>query len=437
VELYDINLPDNMTEGLPRPRQPKEQPAGPRPELPTREVFKLPSQAILDGIWQGQIKDPNAMRAYVLRQRTEFLQAHPDREAELDGPGEIGRWHRLVYSDTAEEYRGLAALCDREVHGRTAGLTASQLDEPANLHGVVGFSLMADLWRTRADKEASERPTAGQPEPPRIRPHENQSPQTLGERPNYDRRHDYEVLDGINSGKFTETEAVHVYVRKSLQSLRDLYTGDELQAHEAEYAEVVMGEPQAMIHFSLTQAQEYLCEGAPAAVSLATTRSQPAGTRWPDASLRWRHRAVRTRTRKSQRSPKRFVKSVRWPSVGADLQTYFPVAGFVRSTARFFRLYLATSLHHYAACAQSAAPLVRVLLLPPGRRRPRPRLRLPPGHHSQRLFSGYCYTIVTGPLPRLQHQASNTYAHTSDHRSSRLAPEASWSSRNLSPALRA
>jgi len=134
-----------MTEELPKPLQPKEQQAGPRPELPTRELFKLPSQAILDGIWQGQIKDPNAMRAYVLRQRTEFLQAHPDRESELDGPGEIGRWHRLVYSDTADEYRGLAALCDREVHRRTTGLTASQLDEPANLHGVVRFSLMADL----------------------------------------------------------------------------------------------------------------------------------------------------------------------------------------------------------------------------------------------------------------------------------------------------
>src|SRR5215213_1861376 len=151
-----------MTEALPKPVQLKEQQAGPRPELPTREVFKLPSQTILNGIWQGQIKDPNAIRAYVLRQRTEFLQAHPDRESALDGPGEIGRWHRLVYSDTADEYCGLAALCDREVHRRTAGLTASQLDEPANLHGVVRFSLMADLWRTRAEQvaasEAAERP---------------------------------------------------------------------------------------------------------------------------------------------------------------------------------------------------------------------------------------------------------------------------------------
>jgi hypothetical protein len=256
-----------MTEGIPKPIQPKEQQPGPRPELPIREVFKLPSQAILNGIWQGQIKDPNAMRAYVLRQATEFLQAHPDRESELDGPGEIGRWHRLVYSDTADEYRGLAALCDREVHQRTAGLTASQLDERANLHGVVRFRLMADLWRTRAEQteanEAPEQPVSGRPELPRVRPHEIQSPQTPEERPNYDRLQDYEVLDGINTGKFTETEAVHVYVRKSLESLRELYEGEELQGQEAEYAEVIFGEPQAMIRFCLGRATEHLGDGAP------------------------------------------------------------------------------------------------------------------------------------------------------------------------------
>jgi hypothetical protein len=282
-----------MTEGLPKPVQPKEQQAGPRPELPTREIFKLPSQAILDGIWQGQIKDPNAIRAYVLRQRTEFLQTHPDREAELDGPGEIGRWHRLVYSDTAGEYQGLAALCDREVHGRTAELTAAQLDEPANLHGVVRFSLMADLWRTRAEKEAPERPAAGQLEPPRIRPHEVQSPHTPEERPNYDRLQDYEVLDGINSGKFTETDTVHVYVRKSLQSLRELYTGGELQAHEAEYAEVVLGEPQPMIHFCLTQAQEHLGEGAPAAA--VSPGNYKIASRWYAMAGRFAEEAAQSR----------------------------------------------------------------------------------------------------------------------------------------------
>jgi hypothetical protein len=282
-----------MTEEISKPIQLKEQQAGPRPELPAREVFKLPSQAILDGIWQGQIKDPNAMRAYVLRQRTEFLQSHPDRESELDGPGEIGRWHRLVYSDTADEYRGLAALSDREVHRRTAGLTAPQLDEPANLHGVVRFSLMADLWRTRAEKEASERPTAGQLDLPRIRPHENQSPQTPGEQPSYNRLQDYEVLDGINSGKFTETEAVHVYVKKSLQSLRELYTGDELQAHEAEYAEVVLGEPRAMIHFCLTQAQEHLGEGAPAAA--VSPGNYKIASRWYAMAGRFAQEAAQSR----------------------------------------------------------------------------------------------------------------------------------------------
>jgi hypothetical protein len=286
-----------MTEGLPKPLQLKEQQAGPRPELPTREVFKLPSQAILEGIWQGQIKDPNAMRAYVLRQRTEFLQAHPDREAELDGPGEIGRWHRLVYSDTADEYRGLAALCDREVHQRTAGLTASQLDESDNLHGVVRFSLMADLWRTRAEQvaasEAPEQPVSRRPKLPRIIPHEVQRPQAFGKKPNYDRLQDYEVLDGINTGKFTETDAVHVYVRKSLQSLRELYKGEELQAHEDEYAGVVSGEPQAVIHFCLTQAREHLGDGAPAAA--VSPGNYEVAARWYAMAGRFAEEAARGR----------------------------------------------------------------------------------------------------------------------------------------------
>ena len=93
-----------MTEGDSKPPQPIERNTGPAPEMPLREVHKLPSTAILDGIYAGRIHNPEALRAYVLRQRTEFLQAHPGRESELDGPGEIGRWHRLVYSDTADEY---------------------------------------------------------------------------------------------------------------------------------------------------------------------------------------------------------------------------------------------------------------------------------------------------------------------------------------------
>src|SRR5687768_112440 len=89
-----------MTEGNPKPSEPIIENAGPAPEMPLREVHKLPSQVILDGIHAGRIRHPEALRGYFLRRRTEFLQAHPDREGELDGPGEFGRGHRLVYSDT-------------------------------------------------------------------------------------------------------------------------------------------------------------------------------------------------------------------------------------------------------------------------------------------------------------------------------------------------
>jgi hypothetical protein len=86
-----------MTERNPQPSQPIERNTGPTPDMPLRGVYKLPSQAILEGIWQGRIRNPEAMRGYFLSRRNEFLRAHPHRADELDGPGETGRWERLVY----------------------------------------------------------------------------------------------------------------------------------------------------------------------------------------------------------------------------------------------------------------------------------------------------------------------------------------------------
>src|SRR4051794_9237876 len=86
---------------IPKP-QPGKQEQGPRPELPLREVYKLGSQAILDGIYQGRIGNPEALRAYFIRQRTEFLQEHPDGEAALDRP----RAHRPVAWSRALRHRG-------------------------------------------------------------------------------------------------------------------------------------------------------------------------------------------------------------------------------------------------------------------------------------------------------------------------------------------
>src|SRR4051794_19470333 len=122
-----------MTE-VPKP-QPRKQETGPTPELPLREVYKLGSQAILDGIYARRIGNPEALRAYFIRQRTEFLQQHPDGEATLDKPGPIGRWHGLVHSDTVEEYTGLASFAESEVHRRNAGLTEDQTNNPGTPSG--------------------------------------------------------------------------------------------------------------------------------------------------------------------------------------------------------------------------------------------------------------------------------------------------------------
>src|SRR5688572_3199682 len=153
-----------MTEGESQPKVPFERNTVPTPEMPLGEVHKLPSNAIPDGIYAGRIRNPEAVRAYFLRQRTEFLEANPDRGDELDEPGEIGRWHRLVYSDTADEYTGLAAFCDSEIYRRGIGRSGPQLDDPSQLQGVADFRRMAETWRQRAAR-LTETESESQPVP--------------------------------------------------------------------------------------------------------------------------------------------------------------------------------------------------------------------------------------------------------------------------------
>src|SRR4051812_22390332 len=115
-----------MTEGSPKPLQQNERHVRPAGEMPLHDVFSLPGPKILDGIWQGRIQNPLAMRGYFLSRRNEFLRAHPDRADELDGPGEIGQWERLVYSNTAKEGNAFAAFCDSEIQRRSAALPDAQ-----------------------------------------------------------------------------------------------------------------------------------------------------------------------------------------------------------------------------------------------------------------------------------------------------------------------
>ena len=276
--------------------------------MPIDEVFKLPSQAILEGIWQGRIRNPEAMRGYFLSRRNEFLRAHPHRADELDGPGEIGRWERLVYSNTAAEGNAFAAFCDSEIHRRSAGLTDAQLDSPAQLQGVANLRQMAGSWHQRATRLVDTEPDLhGQtnpsdttsvspqwtPEATPDMPELTPASQNVRQQPDYVRMMDYEVLDGINNGSLTSTEAVHVFVSKSLDSVRGLYDGEELQEKETEYAEVIYGEPQDMIRFCLTQASGHTAYGAPGApVSPANYK---IASRWYGMAGRFAQEAAQSR----------------------------------------------------------------------------------------------------------------------------------------------
>src|SRR4051812_23426603 len=287
-----------MTE-VPQP-QPRRQETGPTPEPPLREVYKLGSQAILDGIYTGRIGNPEALRAYFIRQRTEYLQGRPDGEAALDRPGPISRRHGLVHSDTVEEYAGLASFAESEVHRRTAGLPESQADNPTHLRGVANFRRIAGVWRQRAIRLSEDEPQSKhvpRPEPTVdmtvATPDLTVDTAAATQRRDYSRLQDYEVLHGINSGEFTETEAVHVYIRKSLESLRELYEGEELHQEEADYAEVVFGEPQAMIGFCLSRATEHLGDSAPP--DAVSPGNYEVAARWYAMAGRFAQEAARRR----------------------------------------------------------------------------------------------------------------------------------------------
>src|SRR4051794_27323720 len=123
-----------MKEGLLPPTEERE------PDGTLEAISVLPSGDILDGMYATRIRNPEALRLYVVKKRTEFLAEHPDREAELSGDSELGQWHGLVYSDTAAEYSGLAALCDDEIQRRGVRIaTAEQALDPDHLRGVFNL----------------------------------------------------------------------------------------------------------------------------------------------------------------------------------------------------------------------------------------------------------------------------------------------------------
>jgi hypothetical protein len=104
---------------------------------------------------------------------------------------------------------------------------------------------------------------------------------------------DYDVLDGINSGTLTDPEAVHIFVRESLQSARELYEGEERRKIEAEYAEVIYGEPQDMIRFCLSRADEHMGTGAPA--EAVSTGNYKIAARWYAMAGRFAQEAASNR----------------------------------------------------------------------------------------------------------------------------------------------
>jgi hypothetical protein len=168
----------------------------------------------------------------------------------------------------------------------------------SHLQGVANFRRIAGVWRQRAIRLSEDEPQSKHVPEPTVdmtvaTPNLTVDTAAATQRRDYSKLRDYEVLHGINSGEFTETEAVHVYVRKSLDGLRELYEGDELHEKEADYAEVVFGEPQTMIGFCLSRATEHLGEGAPP--DAVSPGNYEVAARWYAMAGRFAHEAARHR----------------------------------------------------------------------------------------------------------------------------------------------
>ncbi len=104
-----------------RPVQPVEQRPAEARESSLAEVWQLDSKAILDGIYEGTITDPDALLIYFEKHQDEYREEalrQPDEPWKMDVLRR-GGWNNLIRPQTDEDYESLAQFCRAEVRRRS------------------------------------------------------------------------------------------------------------------------------------------------------------------------------------------------------------------------------------------------------------------------------------------------------------------------------
>ena len=104
---------------------------------------------------------------------------------------------------------------------------------------------------------------------------------------------DYQVLDGDQQRDADRDRSRTRLHQQVLRHVRGLYEEEKRSEMEAEYAEVIYGEPPDMIRFCLSRAHQHLGSGAPPeAVSPANYK---IAARWYAMAGRFAQEAARSR----------------------------------------------------------------------------------------------------------------------------------------------
>jgi hypothetical protein len=114
-----------------------------------------------------------------------------------------------------------------------------------------------------------------------------------------------EIKQAIDAGATSDLQAVHVYVRKSLERDRLQHHGEQLKAVEAQYAELIFADPKDMVRYCLQQAESRmpLGDGLDAAAG-----DLGAASRWYAMAARFARQAASERRMKQDAPSQRALR---------------------------------------------------------------------------------------------------------------------------------
>jgi hypothetical protein len=195
---------------------------------------------VLNGIDDGTITDPDAVHVYVSKSLDAVRGIYQGDELKKIE----AEYAPLVYGEPGD----LVHFCLGHANEFMALNHPTARENPAQYDTAARWYRMAARM---AQPAATSQPLGARPAAGASRMTEEQHvPVDELARMSAD-----EVKQAIDAGTTSDLEAVHVYVRKSLERDRLRYDGDRLREIEAQYAELFFADPKDMVRYCLQQAE--------------------------------------------------------------------------------------------------------------------------------------------------------------------------------------